>query len=42
MVSYSTIAIAIVVVASGWFAGRMMYNFADFIVEAIKKQDRDE
>ena len=38
----STALLAIAVVGAGWFVGRMMHNFADFIVEAIKKQDRDD
>ena len=38
----NTIVLAIVVVGSGWFVGRMMVGFVDFVSEYIKRQDRDE
>jgi len=28
-------------VGSGWFVGRMIHGFVEFIIESIKKEDRD-
>ena len=28
-------------VGSGWFVGRMIHGFVEFIIESIKKQDGD-
>ena len=36
-----TIVIASVVVTLGWFTGRMIHAFVDFVVEFTKKQDRE-
>jgi hypothetical protein len=34
-----TIIIASVVVAGGWFTGRMMHSFVEFVIEFNKKHN---
>ena len=41
MISLKTLLIASVVVTLGWFTGRMMHNFVDFVMEAIEKHNRE-
>ena len=41
MISMTTIGIAMIVVTLGWFTGRMMHNFVDFVMEAIEKHNRE-
>ncbi len=41
MISLNTLLIASAVVALGWFTGRMIHTFVDFVVEFTKKQDRE-
>tara|TARA_B100000131_G_C18056093_1_gene588463 strand:- start:595 stop:723 length:129 start_codon:yes stop_codon:yes gene_type:complete len=42
MDTFNIILIGTGVIAAGWLAGRMIHNFVDFVVEAIKKEDRDD
>jgi hypothetical protein len=41
MISMKTLGIAMIVVTLGWFAGRMIHNFVDFVMEAIEKHNRE-
>ena len=41
MISIETILIASVVVTLGWFAGKTITTFVDFVVEYNRKQDRE-
>jgi hypothetical protein len=38
----STTLLAIAVIGTGWFVGRMMHNFTSFIIDVVKRQDRDD
>jgi len=38
---FDTLLIATVVIASGFFVGRMMHSFVDFVMEAIEKHNRE-
>jgi hypothetical protein len=38
---FDTLLIATVVVTLGWFTGRMITSFVDFVIEFNRKQDRE-
>jgi len=41
MISIETLLIASVVITLGWFTGKMIHTFVDFVLEFTKKQDRE-
>ena len=41
MISIETLVIASVVVTLGWFTGKMITSFVDFVVEYNRKHDRE-
>ena len=41
MISLETILIASAVVTLGWFTGKTITSFVDFVVEFNRKQDRE-
>jgi len=41
MISLETILIASVVVTLGWFTGKTIHTFVDFVIEFSKKYDRE-
>tara|TARA_B100000131_G_scaffold316994_1_gene358152 strand:+ start:1382 stop:1519 length:138 start_codon:yes stop_codon:yes gene_type:complete len=41
MISIETIVIASVVVTLGWFTGKMITSFVDFVIEFNRKRDRE-
>ena len=41
MISLKTLLIASVVVTLGWFTGRMITSFVDFVIEFNRKRDRE-
>jgi hypothetical protein len=41
MISIETLGIAMIVVTLGWFTGRMIHSFIDFVMVAIEKHDRE-
>jgi hypothetical protein len=41
MISLKTMLIASAVVTLGWFTGRMITTFVDFVIEFNRKHDRE-
>jgi hypothetical protein len=41
MISIETLGIAMIVVTLGWFTGKMIHGFVDFVIEFSKKYDRE-
>ena len=41
MISIETLLIASAVVTLGWFTGKMITSFVDFVVEYNRKHDRE-
>jgi hypothetical protein len=41
MISLKTIIIASVVISLGWFTGRMIHTFVNFIMDAIEKHNKE-
>ena len=41
MISLNTILLASAVVALGWFTGKTIHSFVDFVIEFTKKHERE-